>query len=243
MSNSYPLDSIQSLLSELAITWWEESPGNDIQRGDLVSAFIPHVDQFPFGVKPSGRPIADSHNMGVLDVQAMRVGAPIGRRSNLPVAAMTLHKGEWWSAYRAKIRPCIVIAEPGDEVLKKLRKDMPRNSTAPTLLVAPYYGVDKDGSRAGYNPRFVDAVRHAEFKQFMVDSLPNSGKGPKESILRFDQIQPIGFSNQACEKVGYRLSDGALGIIDDWIQWYLWDDLPSESWILELHSYIKATIS
>ncbi|MFH0782005.1 MAG: hypothetical protein V2B20_08660 [Pseudomonadota bacterium] len=239
MPTNFPADSIQYLVLELGESWWETSPGSEISCGDLVKAFVPHVDQLPFGVKPSGRAVATEHGRGILDVEIIQVGAPLSRRPGLPVAAMTLHEGEWWAAYRAKKRPCLVVAEPGDQVSSSLTRGMPSRNTVPALLAAPYYGVDRDGSRAGYNPRFADAVRHAKLRQFMVDQLPISG-GPVESILRFDQIQPIGFSHQACEKLGFRLTETALGIIDDWLSWFIWDDLPGESWIRELHANLRS---
>ncbi len=83
---------------------------------------------------------------------------------------------------------------------------MPQKSTSQTLLVAPYYGVDLDGMRAGYPPKFVDAVKHTVYPQFFVDMLPLSGSD--FSMMRFDQIQPVGrhFLNYCQDGGGSRCS-------------------------------------
>jgi len=109
---------------------------------------------------------------------------------------------------------------------------MPRKLTSPTILVAPYYGADKDRKRAGYNPQLVERIRHAEYPQFLLDQLPIGG--PKESILRFDHIQPIGLHYYAYEHSGYSLSDEAVELIlDDWLKWLFYGGLPPDSFLLD----------
>ena len=91
-------------------------------------------------------------------------------KEDLPVAAMALHDDELWTAYRAKKRPCLVLVSDVPAVDNKLRRGMPKRSTAPTVIVAPYYGSDRDGTRAGYNPELVERIRHAEYPQFFCNS-------------------------------------------------------------------------
>lgn len=93
------------------------------------------------------------------------------------------------------------------------------------------YGVDQDGTRAGYNPPLVERIRHAEYGQFFWDKLPTTD-GPKESILRFDHLQPIGTNCNSYELTGYRLSDKAMGLIDDWLTWLIWGGVPVDSEII-----------
>jgi hypothetical protein len=135
-----------------------------------------------------------------------------------------------------------VLANEQPKVRDKLRRDMPRKLTSPTIIVAPYYGADKDGRRAGYNQPLVERIRHAEYPQFMVDQLPIGG--PKESILRLDHIQPIGLHYYAYEHSGYSLSDEAVeNILDDWLIWLFYGGLPPDSLLLDYQKDIIAIYS
>jgi len=117
---------------------------------------------------------------------------------------------------------------------------MPKKLTSPTILVAPYYGGDQDGRRSGYPPELVERIRHAEYPQFFWDKLPIGG--PKESILRFDHIQPVGSHYSAYEYTGYALSDDAVDlIIDDWLTWLFYGGLPEDSFILDYQKEVVST--
>ena len=148
--------------------------------------------------------------------------------------------GEVWAAYRAKKRPCLVIGSNNPAVEQALTKGTPKNSTAPTVLVAPYYGVDRDGRRAGYKPDFVERVRHCEYPQFVWDRLPIAG-GPDESILRLDHLQPIGTLNNSYKITEFRLSDGALEIIDELVHWLIWGGVDADGLIALYREEIEAT--
>ena len=91
--------------------------------------------------------------------------------------------------------------------------------TSPTMIVAPFFGADADGSRGGYRPELVERIRHAEYPQFVWDQLPVPGS--RESILRLDQLQAVGRNPQSYEISRFVLSVEALGIIDDWVSWLL----------------------
>lgn len=130
---------------------------------------------------------SDEHGEARVKVTPLKVDQPL-KQTYLPVAAMPLHRGEVWAAYRAKVRPCLVLGSTdAPPVDKQLTMGMPKYMTAPMLLVAPHYGADKDGARTGYNPEFIERIRHCEYPQFVWNPLPILG-GPKESILRLDQI-------------------------------------------------------
>ena len=136
-------------------------------------------------------------------------------------------------------RPCLVLGVEQPEVENKIRAGMPKILTSPTILVAPYYGADKDGKRSGYNSELVERIRHAEYPQFFWDKLPV--RGPKESILRFDRIQPVGLHHDSYEHSGYALSDDAVDlIIDDWLTWVFYGGLPEESFILDYQKDINS---
>ena len=219
----YPEDSVQFVPE----TWWEKSRETEPVKGSLIYAFVPHVDQVPHTLKPLGRKDAANHHEAKIEIAPLAVNAP-RQKEPLPVAALSLSQGELWAAYRAKKRPCLVLKTPEQEVKKGLRIGMSGKATAPTYIVAPYYGADKDGKRAGYNQELVERICHAEYPQFMVDFLPLGG--PVASILRFDHIQPIGLTYKSYENTGYVLSEEAVSMfLDDWFNWFFYGGLPEDS--------------
>jgi hypothetical protein len=108
-----------------------------------------------------------------------------------------------------------------------LVRGMPKNSTAATMLVAPYYGAGRHGHRAGYRPEFVERVRHCEYPQFVWDYLPFPGG--EESILRLDHLQPVGAHYAAYKLSGFRLSETAMEVIDEILSWLVWGGVPPDS--------------
>ena len=158
---TYPEDSVQFLFEP---GWWERSQSKTIRRGSLIFAVAPHIDQVPYAFEMIGRKEPEKHDAAELVAKPLKANAPL-KQVQLPVAAMPLHTGEIWAAYRAKKRPCIVLACDSPEVGKSLIAGKPKKQTAPTILVAPYYGADQNGKRSGYKPTFVEAVRHCEYPQ------------------------------------------------------------------------------
>lgn len=234
---NFPTDSVQRIVD----TWWEKCEPRELRRGALLYAFVPHVDQVPLTLKPIGRKEPYLHDKGTIIIDPLKINDARPREA-LPVAALSLHEGELWTAYRAKKRPCMIMAIMQPEVDKSLRRGMPKKSTAPTLIVAPYYGADRDGRRAGYNPALIERIRHAEYPQFMLDILPVPG--PENSILRFEHIQPIGLHDHSYEHTGFSLSDEAVEIIlDDWLQWFFYGGLPKGSIILDFQKAILSAYS
>lgn len=219
---TFPEDSVQSCTK----SWWEPCDPGDIRTGALLVAFLPHVDQVPNTLTPVGREDPEEHKTALVRIEPLDIKGPRPNPS-LPVAALTLNERELWTVYRAKKRPCLVVGQSTVQVDEAARRGMPKKATSPTLLVAPYYGADKDGSRAGYNPELLRRIRHAEYPQFMLDFLPIGG--PRQSVLRFDHIQPVGLHYKAFEHTGFRLSDEALTyFVADWLTWYLQGELPED---------------
>ncbi|EGQ9965951.1 hypothetical protein ACQ902_003174 [Vibrio mimicus] len=231
---NYPDDSLQNIVSNG--DWWIKSENMKVSRGDLIWAFVPHVDQVPYIFTPIGRDVATEHSKAIVKVEPLTVGSPL-KQSDLPVAAMPLHKNEVWSAHRAKKRPCVVLSVESSPVDKELIKGKANHSTAPTYIVAPYYGVDAGSKRAGYSEAFTERVRHCEYSQFLWDKLPLNGAD--ESILRFDHLMPIGAHYNSYKQTGYRLSQEALAILDDYLLWHLHGGVPEESVILEYRELIS----
>ena len=210
------------MIQNIVDRWWEKS-SHELKKGALIFAFIPHVDQVPMTLIPKGSKEADQHHKALLMVKPLKI-KDYQLDNNLPVAAMALDEREVWSAYRAQKRPCLVLRT---------------ESTSPIMLIAPYYDVDKE--KHGYNPHLIERIRHAEYPQFLLDRLPASSK---ESILRFDQIQPVSVQYYACEHSGYTLSDEAIELIlDDWLQWLFYGQLPSDSLLLDYQREILSIYS
>ena len=231
----YPEDCIQSIIKPT--DWWVQNEERELCRGALIFAFVPHVDQIPYSFEPIGRTRADQHDSANFHVAPLRIKQP-RKRTDLPVAAMPLNSGELWTAYRAKKRPCLVIGSQTPVVNRTLIRGMAKHSTAPTVLAAPYYGADRDGKRAGYRPEFVERVRHCEYPQFLWDRLPISG--PTESILRLDHLQPIGTHYNSYELSESKLSDDALEIVDELMQWLILGAVDKDSCIALYRAEIEA---
>jgi hypothetical protein len=212
---TYPDDCLQSSISS---DWWLKDQATNVHRGALVFAFAPHVDQVPYTFEPIGRTSAEEHETAAIRVTPLAIKAP-RRRTELPVAAMSLHDGELWAAYKAKKRPCLVLGELSPIVDKSLIRGKPKRSIAPTILCAPYYGATGGVKRAGYNEEFIERVRHCEYPQFLWDVLPHD-RG-EESILRLDHLQPIGTHYNSYQMSGFKLCADALEIMDDLVTWLM----------------------
>jgi len=232
----FPEDSLQSLIHPSE--WWIKNANNELCRGALVFSFVPHVDQIPYMFEPVGRTQATEHDSAVVRVSPLKVGQSL-KKTDLPVAAMTLHEKEVWAAYRAKKRPCLVLSSNSILVDKSLTKGKPSHATAHTFLAAPYYGIEQNVNRAGYSPEFVERVRHCEFPQFHWDKLPFTGGG--ESILRLDHLQPFGAHHDAYKISDYMLSSDAMEMIDDLLRWLVWGGLPETSMMVDYRKTIEST--
>ena len=231
----FPEDSLQSLTND----WWEQNNDNELVRGALIKAFVPHVDQTPYSFEPVGRTDPREHTHADIVVKPLSVNQRLSTIP-LPVAAMTKSESELWTAYRAKRRYCVVLGSVNTPLVdKSLTKGNPNRSTAQTLLVAPFYGVASKTARAGYSAPFVERVRHCEYPQFHWDILPIR-KG-EESILRLDHTQPIGAHTKAYELTGFNLSSEAMSLLDDQLSWLIYGGAPEDSILHDYRDLIKET--
>ena len=214
----YPDDSIQTF----AEPWWIKDESCEIERGRLIWAFLPHVDQNPMLLIPEDRgQDPTDHSHPIFRIAAMDIGRP-QLPPNLPVASLPNFHAEKRTVYRAKKRPALIISTGGDAIEKRLVTGGGRSLKNHTVLVAPYYGADQDGSRAGFKPEFLDRIRHGHYPQFIWDALPLSSK-TKDSILRLDHLQPLGRDKKTIECTQWKLSSEAMVIVYDWISWLLGD--------------------
>ena len=226
-----PEDSVQYAVD----TWWTQDERHGPDRGRLVRAFVPYPDQEPRRLVIEGRADARDHTRALYHVEPFRAGAPLPA-AGLPVAGLPQAPGEEYVAYKGKMRPVLVLSEGGPPIPPEFRTGGARWPTAATLLVAPYYGVDQNGSRGGWRPDFVQRIRRAEYPQYVWDSLPIGG--PQESILRLDHVFPIPRNPAAFEVTEHRLTAEALSIVDEWLQWLTTTVLTDGSVL----SYIRAEL-
>ncbi len=234
----YPEDCVQSIIG--SADWWIENKETTLCRGALIFAFAPHVDQVPYTFEPLGRKEADQHDSARVKVAPLRVNQPL-KGTDLPVAAMPLYAGEVWAVYRAKKRPCLVIGSAALSVDRNLTKGMAKHLTAPTILAAPYYGATRDARRSGYRPELLEQIRHCKYPQFLWDCLPIPG--PDESILRLDHLQPVGTHHNSYELSGHKLSEDALEVVDELLQWLIRGGVHKDSVIAMYREEIEATFS
>lgn len=223
----YPEDSIQYIVGG----WWTQATSSDLKRGRLIKAFLPHVDQVPKQMTVIGRSDPTDHTRADYRIEPLCIKQP-NKRPGLPVAALPAFDNEINAVYRAKKRPAIVICEGGDEVDRLLTLGKPKWQTAPTILVAPCYGINEATNRSGFKPEFISRVRQCEYPQFMWDRLPLGGS-TTESVIRLDHIQPIGRHHDSLELTNFCLSDQAIEILDEWLVWLLRGDFDTDSLLYE----------
>ncbi|PHR26215.1 MAG: hypothetical protein COA36_12770 [Desulfotalea sp.] len=235
---SFPEDSIQ-ILSE---SWWEKDKEKTIQRGCLVWAYVAYPDQEPLVIEPTGRKEPREHGGAHVTINKLSISA---RRPfhDLPTAALSLDKRECWAGYRAKKRPCLVLScQPLVTGLAKAReKQMAKHLRTSTILVAPYYGGDQDGSRGGFPEEFLEQIRHARCPQLFFDQLPTDSK-VNSSIMRFDHMQTIGSHYNSYELTGYKLTEEALSVVDEWLDWFIKGGLPSDGIVISYQDLIRECI-
>ncbi len=218
----FPEDSVQSITTE----WWVEDRTQTIKRGRLIRTFVPYPEMKPHRLIPEDRgENARQHTRANFRIEAFRIGDPPPAVGLLPVAAFPLRQGEIYFVQRGKVRPAVVLSTGGPDIPTPIRGGRERWQAAPTLLVGPFYGADPGGSRGGWPAQFVQRIRRAEYPQYVWDPLPLQG-GPSESILRLDHLMPIGADPAGFRIEPYCLSDDAIAILDEWLQWLVTDTLP-----------------
>ena len=111
MIPKFPDDSIQAV----AGTWWIEDPTKNFCRGQLIRAFLPHVDAIPYTMTPVGRENPTEHKSAEVIIEPLRIKQP-RKPSFSPVAALPLYPGEVRTVYRAKKRPAVILTEGGNSV-------------------------------------------------------------------------------------------------------------------------------
>ncbi len=228
---AYKDDSIQYY----AEPWWVKDKRYTYQNGRLIKAYLPYIHLIPLRLVVAGGDKATGHDVATYEIKPFSVKKDM-RRNGLPVAGLPLHPNEIYRVSRAKKRPAVIIFSDGKQIDSSLTRGKPNWQKSPTIIVAPYYGADSDGRRAGFNSEILKRIRRCDYPQFMVDQLPL--EGPEESILFFNQMQAIGKHHDAIEMLSYRLSEDALVVLEEWINWYFSSELEEDG----LLKYFKESV-
>lgn len=223
MNLEFPDDSIQALTTN----WWTKAPDREVRRGQLLWAHVPFVGFRPHELIPEDRSVATDHSRALFRLEPWSQSRQTVA-AQLPVAALPQNPGEAYFVYRGKCRPVLVIADGGQDVDPSLTRGAAKWQSSRTFLVAPYFGAAADGSRGGWQPELVRRIRHCEYPQFFWDMLPISLSN-SPSILRLDQIQPVGSNHEAFDYTPFRLSQEALEILDEWLVWLFFGRLEPQS--------------
>ena len=218
----FPEDSFQTIAASGG--WWEADDSKELIRGQLVWAHVQFYDEIPLQLLPTRADDA-VHDSAILKAVPLRANQRRTEHETLPVAALPRRDGaDAFVVNRAKRRPCLILAgvQP-TRVTDRDSRGQPNWTVAPFAIAAPYYSADQD-ARAGYRPALVERIRHARYRQFFYDRLPLGSTS--ESILRFDQVFPVSHNAQSHERTGFRLSDKALALVDEWMDWFVTGDAP-----------------
>jgi hypothetical protein len=146
-----------------------------------------------------------------------------------------------WRLGAVKSRPVIVLAQTQVKVEQALRQGQPSYQHTDCFLVAPYFGADKNGHRAGFRPELIEKVRHCTYPHLLWDSLPIRSS-TQNSILRLDQVQPIVDHHHYRIHTGFRLSEDAMDVLDEFLHWHLTGEVASDSIIRDLRKELGLTL-
>jgi hypothetical protein len=220
---NYPEDSIQCSVEP--DSWWIDDGKREFQVGRLVWAFLPHVDNDPYAIE-AVRARSTEHREAIVRFHPLDVKAAV-KYDHFPVAPLPQYSGEIKCVYRSKKRPAMIVHAGGPDIPNELRRNKPRRQTDPCILVAPFYGATEDGQRAGFSPAFVERVRRCEYKQFWWDILPETGYRT-DSIMRLDQVQPVGRNHSVVDVTNYCLSETALILMEQFLKWFCYDRIAKD---------------
>jgi hypothetical protein len=230
MCPNYQDELLQSYVKD----WWIEDNEKNICRGRLLWAYTLHIDMIPMELVAESRPSDDptDHSRALISGKQLRMSAQRSRNTGvLPVAGLPPYDGEVYRIDRAKCRPAIIVSCGGDSVHRGLVGGKSAKwLTNPAILVAPYYGVGKNNHRSGWDDGLIKRIKCCEYPQYFYDYLPQ--KNGEESVLRLDHIQAIGNHHESYDLMPYRLSDEALDIFDELLDWLITGIVDVES-ILE----------
>lgn len=210
MSVEYPQHSIQHVFTREfgGGSWWVFDPKPEACRGRLARAFVPFTEPVVRTLEPLGE--EERYRVATQDARKPRAE---------PVQVLGLPpRGEsLWGLQPCKHRHVLMLSEGGVSVARDIKRGRASKwRFAKTILVAPYFSVS-GGKTAAFPEAFVEGARLGVYPQLMWDILP---RGERDgSILRLDQLQPIGHAPSCYALTPWRLSEEALALVDEWVAW------------------------
>lgn len=89
MTLTYPEESPQNYIINFSGEWWVEDDTDHLHAGQLLWAYVHHVDQVPMALIAQGRTKATEHHLA--ECALVRVDPKnIFQRSQIPVASLPL---------------------------------------------------------------------------------------------------------------------------------------------------------
>jgi hypothetical protein len=165
---TYPNDSLQYNIDD---TWWEEDKSVEPKRGSLLWVYCCAIEPKPAILTPTSRSTPTNHTIAQAEIKTINSFEDIKNQTKLPIAGLPIRDKEFYFVFRAKMRPALVLSEPNQK-LENIPGDTSKYIKQRTLLVAPYYGTEQNGARAGWPPPLVQRIKNCVYPQFMWEILP-----------------------------------------------------------------------
>jgi hypothetical protein len=231
-------------LQDCTQKWWVEDISKELAPGRLIWLYYPYMNVIPYEfiaeerVDSTGNPDSTNHDNLNFIIREFRMSER-ACRTRLPVASFPKADNEVYLISKAKKRPAIVIAndKTGFNTLKELRQGVSWQKQ-PTLIVAPYYGVEANDNRKGFPPDFVERVRLCEYPELMYAKLPFHSQHTKESILYLKHMASVGRHHETVESTKYYLSEDAMWYFEEQLKWYICNEFDSNGFIADFREQI-----
>lgn len=224
-------------LQDCCEPWWIEKDYLEFETGRLVWIYFTYFSIIPYELvakertDQNGNKDSTEHRYVDYLIKELRIKEKRDK-SILPVAGLPLHDKELYVVSKAKKRPALILPNNSLQLPKSITLGRPSWQRHPSILVAPYYGVGSNGKRAGFSEEFVQRVKHCEYPQLLYSKLPFKDSKTEESILFFNHMLSIGKHHDTIELTPYSLSDDAIEILEEYLEWYLFGRLDNESSII-----------
>jgi hypothetical protein len=106
--------------------------------------------------------------------------------------------------------------------------------------VAPFYGATITGGRAGWPDELLRRIAACEYPHYVLDELPLKGRNAGPSVMRLDHLQPVGNHHDSVEALPFCLSEDALMIVDEWLDWLVKGKLDPTSILADArHTFLE----